>query len=438
MLLKKKSLNVEVNDQKIGQAVPFHQFEETILEDLLRIVRIAALVHDLGHGPFSHTFDEFAPKAEQISKLIEKDNKLKCLKKLGDLLGEDKSENARVEHEDMSCVLFAIIWSEIKKNNDRKVGHHFQDDELPQIISSIILGKSGLSNNTVLANFIPLLHDLVASAPIDADRMDYMERDSRSIGVSYGIYDKERLLKSMLVYQDESQDNSSSHSYRLGIKLSGIRAVENFIQARFELFVQIYYHKTNRAIEIMFNEIGKLASKERADLFRIDTSEDIVKIYTDLSDAKFLMILQDLDSQYTIEKFENRDKIAVLAQKIASRKLWKKVFEGDYEMIKKMCESLKGGLTDDTVIRPDKINPKATKDLENGAALLERNEYGFYATDKNSSQGWQEGSLMIDALAKEENMIGRIYYVGEDIKELDDLRNNARKFTLDSLTKTEL
>src|SRR5690606_26305854 len=122
-------------------------------------------------------------------------------------------------------------------------------------------------------SLVPLMHDLIASAPADADRMDYVERDSRSTGVSYGLFDRGRVLKSLLCFADEQR------TLRLGIKSSGFRAIENFIQARFELFVQVYYHKTNRAIELMLRKIGGIAERAGLTIFRESSFEDLLVDY---------------------------------------------------------------------------------------------------------------------------------------------------------------
>ena len=76
--------------------------------------------------------------------------------------------------------------------------------------------------------------------------MDYLLRDSYFTGVKYGSYDLNRLLKSLLPFID-----SEKKEVRLGIKKSGLPAIENFLQARYELYVQVYYHKTNQACNTM-------------------------------------------------------------------------------------------------------------------------------------------------------------------------------------------
>lgn len=74
---------------------------------------------------------------------------------------------------------------------------------------------------------------------LDCDKMDYLLRDSHYCGVSYGRYDLERLLNSLTVCEIDSQ-------LRLAVQRGGIHAVEEFILARYFMFVQVYFHRTRR------------------------------------------------------------------------------------------------------------------------------------------------------------------------------------------------
>lgn len=411
----------------INQAIPFNAIEDNLKADLNRLARLAALVHDLGHGPFSHTFDAFAPKVEQIIQFIEEDPSLTNIRAITPVLREHAAKRKRIEHEQMSCVFFTKICSEI----DSEDGHSFEAKELPGLVAAIILGKPSLVANEMVKPFIPLLHDLLASAPVDADRMDYLERDSRSIGVTYGLYDRDRLMKSFLVYKGKFEGEKGhllEEAYRLGVKFSGIRAVENFIQARFELFVQIYYHKTNSAIQLMLEEIARLEADRETEIFSVGTFEELVEIYVNLSDTRFLRILQDQDEQYRLSASLGAAPTIRLANRIATRKLWKRVYEGkpaEAEEVKRHFAA--SGI--DAHTRLEKFHAKATKDLDNGAALLRRTGDGIYTNVADGGNNWVTFSPMIKALAEEEGAITRIYYVGEDPKQSAQLQVEARVFT---------
>jgi HD superfamily phosphohydrolase len=394
---KKSTASVaEPNDAQPGQAVDFNKFDQKQRDYISRITRLAALVHDLGHGPLSHAFDSFSPRWKDLEDMSRSSSELNELVKE---LIKEKDQRKRVKHEVISCILFSIIWNHLKKS----------DQDTVFDVAAVILGEPNICKNSQYRCFIELMHDIVASAPADADRMDYLERDSRSIGVTYGFFDRCRLLKSFLVYKEESSP-SDPETFRLGIKYSGIRAVENFIQARFQLFVQVYYHKTNRATELMLKEIAEIAkSSITINLFE-NIGNDInafEEIYVELSDDRFLRILRGKDSQMKVKD----DKINQIAERIFNRNLWKRVYEGipkDTNKIKQNFETTYDKTYDNKItFYEDNVDPKATKDLNEGAALLKRGSDGIY--EKQQKMKWSDHSSIIEALELAEKNISRIY-----------------------------
>lgn len=159
---------------------------------------LAALLHDIGHFPLSHTFEK---------KMKEK------LK----LEGHEVYSKAIIERTSIKDILTDNSFS----NNDIQdivtyiLGHHVQPFPV-QIIHS----------------------------ELDADRLDYLLRDSLYCGVKYGIYDLDRLLISLDRYNDQ-----------LIVTARGRHAVEEFIFARFYMYRQVYIHKTKRAFEILANKV---------------------------------------------------------------------------------------------------------------------------------------------------------------------------------------
>jgi HD superfamily phosphohydrolase len=396
-----------------GQAIDFAkvcQNEETA-KYIYKITRLAALVHDLGHGPLSHTFDSFAPKSIDIIKIIESDSRFSALRQLRKhILHKD-----RIEHEFMSCLFFYAIWAEIDQ----------QDRRVPNSVAAAILGKDAfiLVEDPKDRQWLPLINDLISSAPADADRMDYLERDSRSCGVSYGLFDRDRLLKTLLCYRN------ADGNYRLGLKLSGLRAIENFVQARFELFVQIYYHKTNRAIELMLGAISEIARKENRTVVDAVDFRTLAQKYIALGDDLFISKLQDPEQSAEIQE---------VAEQIQNRRLWKRIYdldpcehlsgnEGDRDTWKiEHAEKILAQLKQDNPNTPlivDQIPPKATKDLDKGAVLLRRDREGIYAAQEGMT--WRQASPIIHALEKEEKNIVRIYLLVSNPSLAKTLRDKA-------------
>src|SRR5437879_9826387 len=106
---------------------------------------------------------------------------------------------------------------------------HSYSRELPQRIASIIEGT-----------FKPAALAQLVSSQLDVDRMDYLLRDSLMTGAKYGLYDLEWIINALQI--DEQGD-------RIYIAARGIFAVEEYLQARYYMFRQVYFHRTLRSAE---------------------------------------------------------------------------------------------------------------------------------------------------------------------------------------------
>lgn len=173
-----------------------------------QILRLIALTHDLGHAPFSHGSESVFPDG--------------------------------LEHEDFTekIVLNTEIADFINEIGKEFVAEYGEDYNItPELICSIYQGKStGNPDFIFLKKFM--------DSELDCDKMDYLLRDSVYCGVNYGKYDLERLLSSLTAYRQEQNTF-------LAIQKGGIHAFEEFVLARYFMFVQVYFHKTRRFLDKM-------------------------------------------------------------------------------------------------------------------------------------------------------------------------------------------
>ncbi len=162
-------------------------------------VRVAALLHDIGHGAFSHVLES--------------------------ILG--------FHHEDFTV--------EAVLSDETEVASILREHspELATRVADIIRGS-----------FRPMALAQLVSSQLDVDRMDYLLRDSLMTGVKYGVYDLEWIIKSIEINEADDQ---------LYVSARGLYAVEDYLQARYYMFRQVYFHRTLRAAEIILQFILRRA-----------------------------------------------------------------------------------------------------------------------------------------------------------------------------------
>jgi HD superfamily phosphohydrolase len=173
-----------------------------LAEEERQLVMIACLLHDIGHGPFSHTF-------------------------------EDVFHQKLVHHEAWTSSFLAEYRTESFFSYYNQINPRYSlTEEKFQWIENMIMHKTPFNN--VLADIV--------SSQLDADRLDYLLRDSLFCGVNYGNYDFEWMLNSMVIV-------NSSQGERLGLTHKGIGVVEHYLMARRLMTRNIYFHHKKLAFE---------------------------------------------------------------------------------------------------------------------------------------------------------------------------------------------
>lgn len=166
------------------------------------LVRLCALLHDVGHGPFSHAAEELFPYRKAGS-------------------------GQRYKHEEYSAEIVRRHFADVIRNHPLNTNYNFSADD----VANLLEGKPEAGNALFWRDLI--------SGQLDADRMDYLLRDSHHCGVSYGRYDWQRMVHTVVAVPPTEEGGP-----RIGVTEGGWHAAEGLIVARYFMFTQVYFHKT--------------------------------------------------------------------------------------------------------------------------------------------------------------------------------------------------
>ncbi|GLO63466.1 phosphohydrolase [Vibrio sp. MACH09] len=308
-MLNNLQLNSYRYDVKYCDEILFRYLDQLSLVNIQEL-RIAALLHDIGHGPMSHQFDSFLMSKSQLEGVLGNE--------YSDVYDLIHAEND-VEHEHISLIFIRKI---IK---DLSLGEYVDTDNILKLIENKYKGGEVLVEiNGSKFDIQPLFTSLISSCPIDADRMDYLLRDSYFSGVKCGIYNIERLLKSIVPVLDGNQ-------ICLAYKESCLDSISEFVFSRSNLFSQVYFHKTNRAFSSMLGKVCEIALSKGtehilSEMYQLEEGmghhnlEQLQEFYLDNSDDEFINV--------TVPKLIEGSPVAEnLINDVVDRKPWKKLYE---------------------------------------------------------------------------------------------------------------
>jgi len=187
-----------------GRVAENPNISQRLSEDEAEMVRIGALLHDVGHGPFSHVFEHLLDK--ELSKT----------------------------HEDMTL---CIVRNSELKDILNKLGY------APEEVGRLAVGRLHKPKKAFL--------DQIISSSVDVDKMDFVVRDTYHTGAEYGYIDIFRLIQTLDVLDED-----------LALDLGALSALESFVIARIESFKSIYFHRVGRAAQIMLAMALEKANEE--------------------------------------------------------------------------------------------------------------------------------------------------------------------------------
>lgn len=186
---------------------------------LKETLKLAALLHDVGHAPLSHSTETVMPKLSELkipSVFLSK---------------KDKERDRQATHEDYT--IKSIVDSNFASSFnlvEKKFG--IEKKAIAQLVTGICDNPDFFTIKNI--NYFPILHQLVSSE-LDCDRMDYLLRDSYFCGVSYGSYDLDWLLDNLEACIDDQK-------VYLGINERAVVTFDDFLLSRYHMFIMVYFH----------------------------------------------------------------------------------------------------------------------------------------------------------------------------------------------------
>lgn len=262
----------------IFRAYPFTKI--AVRNRLRQTVKLAALLHDIGHGPLSHTTEQVMP---ELSKL-----------NIGIYNAQGVKQSRQANHEDYT----------IKFVTDSTIAQlietHFHDIGANYVAclidKNLSCDESYFTDGTI--NFRPILSQIVSSE-LDADRMDYLERDSYFCGINYGKIDKDWLQQNLTLHIQNQK------AY-LALNRRALYAFDDFLISRHHMHLMVYFHHKSIVYEEMLNRY--LTSADCKFVLPADSNE-----YISYTDYKLYEHLDTVDNTW--------------AQRIAQRRPYRVALE---------------------------------------------------------------------------------------------------------------
>jgi len=327
----------------------------------VKLMYASSLLHDIGHGPFSHAFED----------ALELDHEWFSLR----ILQEETEVRSVLE----------------------RVGPCFVED-----VAGIIEKRGNH----------PLVESLISSQ-LDVDRLDYLARDAYFTGATYGEIDVDRIIRTMRVSNGEIV-----HKY------SSVHAIEDYLMSRYNMYWQVYFHPVGRSFEIILDKIYKrinvlshqgisLEGTNKYLLKVMDTKNPRLSDYLMLDDYLIMTMVSE-------NRFSDDAILADLSKRITGRKLFKdkllpKGAENLYQELKQLFR--KSGIDPNYYLKKDRLDSivySANFEIERAGGIKILREDGTITELKDYSS---IVSALIDAAKKEEV---RLYYPLDLVEAVED------------------
>lgn len=239
----------------------------------------AALLHDVGHGPFSHVFEEVSRKC-----------------------------GVQIHHEEWTSKI-------IKEGS----------------VSEILATASADLHRNTLSFFTQEpgnnLYSSIVSSQLDADRLDFLMRDKYFTGIHFGAIDPEWIFDCLQIQKLLVDTEGDAQQFTFVVSPKGLAAIENYLYAYSELYSKVYFHKTTRAAQIMLQDILITVLSDATLLSQLP-AKDPIRQYFEAAPRPTLSQYLNLDDSAlwnTVSLIASADlgNVTVLAKRLLARDLYK-------------------------------------------------------------------------------------------------------------------
>ncbi len=271
-------------------------------------VRMAGLLHDVCHPPFSHCLESLMEDATGLDHM-----------ELARALITGKVRNHRIIDDDLFDGI-RPIGEEISRSG-------IDPEEVCDLIAYPTSNKDSLDSFIGKHEYFPskdYAHQII-HGPVDADQMDYLMRDAHYTGLSHGTIDCDRLINTMQVHND-----------RIVIRRGGTTAAEGLMVSRSLMFTSVYYHETTRIAQKMLSKCVAESGVDLSDMYLWTDSDLIQKVVEsggkssncirrilnrDINKKAFAVYSEDMteDIAAKLIEFTTKEKVKRLEQEIADQ-----------------------------------------------------------------------------------------------------------------------
>lgn len=208
--------------------------------DKRRLVRMAALLHDIGHYPLSHLI-ESEVKKDAKSKFKTKDISIEI--ENGNEGNSEEKLDLENEIHDLNLELYPSRNDELDfAHHERVAGFVINRTQIYDILKEEFEEKDIRAICQIIAGTYSGPESLIVHSELDADRFDYLLRDSKHTGVNYGLFDSEQIIRNL--------DYNSDHNF-LVVNEKAQKAVEHYLLAKYFFYSTVIYHKATVGFELM-------------------------------------------------------------------------------------------------------------------------------------------------------------------------------------------